>query len=310
VTGQSRLVLSTAWTTPGSPLKLQGRRIVWRGEVPRRIGLGATKSSGQESQDRLGLAAIAETLSDPVFATALDGKIHSWNAAAEQLYGYSAEEIVGKPVSILAPPERAGEIEEILARWRRGETIKHFETVRRRKDGADVDVSLSITPVRSPSGDIVGASTVAHDISERKRREEVQSFLAEASRLLALNIDHCETLPTVASLTLRVADCCLVEMADATGSLTQVLDDQFALRRVATTVAEGATAIEQARAGGRYQKVRWWEKMVNVLWKRGDVADSMNLEDLFDQLAKKHELAIFCSFPRNRTWALLGTPEL
>jgi PAS domain S-box-containing protein len=138
VTGQSRLVSSTAWTTPGSPPELQGRRIGWRGEVPRRPGLGTTKSSRQVSQDRLGLAAIAETLSDPVFATSLDGTIHSWNAAAEQLYGYSAEEIVGKPVSILAPPERAGEIEEILARWRRGEVIKQFDTVRRRKDGTDV----------------------------------------------------------------------------------------------------------------------------------------------------------------------------
>ncbi len=174
-------------------------------------------------QDRLELTAIVETLSEPVLGKTLDGTIRSWNAGAEQLYGYRAEEIIGKPIDVLVPPERVGEIEEILECLRRGEAIKQFETVRRRKDGTDVHVSLSITPVRSPSGEIVGASAVQHDISERKRREEIQSFLAEASRLLAANLDHRETLPKVASLTLLwIADWCLVEMADSAGSLTQV----------------------------------------------------------------------------------------
>jgi PAS domain S-box-containing protein len=185
--------------------------------------MGATRSSTGVSQDRLGLAAIAETLSDPVFATAPDGTIHSWNPAAERLYGYLAEEIVGKPVSILAPPERAGEIEDVLARWHRGEAIKQFDTVRRRKDGTDVHVSLSIAPVLALSGEIVGASVVAHDITDRKHREEMQGFLAEASRLLAVNLDYRETLIRVAELTLSsLADLCVVEIMDATGSLSQV----------------------------------------------------------------------------------------
>jgi PAS domain S-box-containing protein len=169
------------------------------------------------------LAVIADTLTDPIIGKALDGTIHSWSAGAEELYGYRAEEIVGKPISILAPPERRAEIEEILERVRRGEAIRQFETVRRKKDGTDIDVSLSITPLRDSSAEIVGASAVAHDISERKRREEIQSFLAEASRLLAVNVDHHETLPEVASLTLlRIADGCSVEIFDGTGTLTQV----------------------------------------------------------------------------------------
>jgi PAS domain S-box-containing protein len=187
----------------------------------RRTDLGRTRPIGETPEDGLHLAAIADALSDPVVG-ALDGRIRSWNAGAEQLFGYRAEEIVGKPVSILYPPERIGELEEILSRLRRGEAISPFETVRRRKDGTDVQVLLSISPVRCPSGEIVGTAIV-HDISDRKRREEIPSFLAEASRLLAVNLDYHETLPRVADLTLaNLADWCLVETRDAAGSFTQI----------------------------------------------------------------------------------------
>ena len=174
------------------------------------------------TQDLLDLAAVVETLNEPVLAKTLDGTIRSWNAGAERLFGYSAAEIVGKKIDTLVPPERVGEIEEILERLRRGETIAQYETVRRRKDGNHLDVSLGITPVRNSSGDIIGASAVHHDISERKRREDVQSLLAEASRLLAVNVDHRVTLPKVASLILRIADSCVIEMFDAAGSLTEL----------------------------------------------------------------------------------------
>jgi PAS domain S-box-containing protein len=207
---------------PGSPPEVEERRIERR-QVPRRTALDARRSSGQVSPDRFGLTDFAGNLSDPVFATSLDGKIRSWNAAAEQLYGYRAEEIIGKAVSILAPPERGGEIEDILTRWRRGEVIKQFDTVRRRKDGAEVQVSLSISPIRDLSGEIVGASVVAHDITALVHREKIQSFLAEASRLLAINLDYRETLSRVAHLTLgSLADWCLVEIAGTKGSLAQV----------------------------------------------------------------------------------------
>jgi PAS domain S-box-containing protein len=186
-----------------------------------RTELSATKSSGQVYQDRLELPAIADVLSDPIVG-ALDGAIHTWNAGAERLFGYRAEEVLGRPVSILYPPERLGELDEILDCLRRGEAIKQFDTVRRHKDGTDVQVSLSISPVRTQAGEIVGAAIV-HDIGDRKRQEDFQHFLVEASRLLAVNLDYRETLSRVAHLTLSdLADWCLVEVPGATGGLTQV----------------------------------------------------------------------------------------
>jgi PAS domain S-box-containing protein len=184
--------------------------------------LGTTKSSGQIPQDRPELPAIAEALSDPIVG-ALDGTIHTWNAGAEQLFGYRADEVIGKPVTILYPPERLGELDEILRRLGGGEAITQFDTVRRRKDGTDVNVSLGISPVRAKSGEIVGVAIV-HDISHRKRQEDFQRFLVEASRLLAVNLDYRETLSRVAHLTLSdLADWCLVDVPGPTAdSLTQV----------------------------------------------------------------------------------------
>ena len=161
------------------------------------------------THDRFQVTTIAGALSDAV-VEARDGVIHSWNAGAEQLFGYSAEEVIGKPVAILYPADRQDELEEVLARLRRGEAIENFETVRRRKDGTEVEVSLSISPVRSPSGEIDGAAIV-HDISARRHAEEIQGMLAEASRVLAVNLDYHVALSRVASLTLEgLADWCVV----------------------------------------------------------------------------------------------------
>lgn len=185
--------------------------------------MDALRSDRHLREGRAQLVAIIESLDDPALGKALDGTIQSWNPAAERLYGYRAEEVVGKPISVLAPPERATEIDGILARLRRGEVITEYETVRRRKDGTDVRVSLSISPVRGTSGEIVGASAIAHDIGDRLRREEIQSFLTEASRLFAVNLDYRETLSRVANLMLSsLAEWCMVETADPDGSLTQV----------------------------------------------------------------------------------------
>ena len=106
-------------------------------------------SGGLRSQDLLELAAIVETLSDPVLGKTLDGTIRSWNAGAEQFYGYSADEIVGKKIDVLVPAERVAEIEDILERLRRGEAIKQFETIRRRKDGTDVEAPLRSALIQS-----------------------------------------------------------------------------------------------------------------------------------------------------------------
>jgi PAS domain S-box-containing protein len=149
--------------------------------------------------------------------------IDRWNARAEQLFGYRADEVVGKSIGILVPPDRFGELAEIVMRVRQGKPLERFETIRRRKDGTDLDVSLDISPRRGPAGEVVGASALIYDISEWKRRVETQSFLAEASRLLAAEIDHAQSLAEIAALTLlRIADGCTVEIVDTGGTLTQL----------------------------------------------------------------------------------------
>ena len=133
------------------------------------------------------LSAIVEDSTDAILSKTLDGIILSWNRAAEQLYGYTREEIVGESVAKLLPPDRPDEIKHILARLRRGEHITHFDTVRIAKDGRHVDVSLTISPVRDEHGHLVGASAIAHDITERKRTEEAlrkAEKLALAGRML------------------------------------------------------------------------------------------------------------------------------
>ena len=128
---------------------------------------------------RTRLAAIVESSDDAILSKTLEGVITSWNSGAEKLYGYSAEEAVGRPVTILVPPELPDEIPEILSKLRRGEKIEHFETVRVSKDGRRLDISLAISPITDSAGKITGASTIARDITERKRTEEEIRLLNE-----------------------------------------------------------------------------------------------------------------------------------
>ena len=113
------------------------------------------------------LAAIVELSEDAIISKTTAGIVTSWNKAAEKTFGYTAEEIVGRHISVLFPPDRLGEEDEILARIAKGERVEHFETVRRRKDGVDVPVSLTISPIRDESGKIVGASKIVRDITRR-----------------------------------------------------------------------------------------------------------------------------------------------
>lgn len=117
------------------------------------------------------MSSIVESSDDAILTKTLDCMITTWNKGAERIYGYSAEEIIGKPVSVLVPAERSGEDATLVARVARGERVEHFETVRLTKDGQRIDVSLTLSPVRNLTGEIVGASSIARDISERKRAE-------------------------------------------------------------------------------------------------------------------------------------------
>jgi PAS domain S-box-containing protein len=125
----------------------------------------------------LRLAAIVESSDDAIVSKTLNGIIKTWNTGAERLFGYTAEETIGRPITILIPPDHIDEEPAILERMRRGERIDHYETVRRRKDGSVVDVSLSVSPLKDQHGRIIGASKIARDISERKRAQEQQRLL-------------------------------------------------------------------------------------------------------------------------------------
>ena len=132
------------------------------------------------------LAAIVESSEDAIISKDLNGIISSWNTAAEQIFGYTAQDAVGKSIMLIIPPELQEEEKDILARLRRGERIAHYETVRRRKDGAMRHVSLTISPVRDASGRIVGASKIARDVTGRKMAEQAEREAELSGRLLQL----------------------------------------------------------------------------------------------------------------------------
>jgi PAS domain S-box-containing protein len=132
--------------------------------------------------DRQRLAAIVDSSGDVIIGKTLDGIVTSWNQAAERLYGYTAEEMVGQSIARIFPPERVDELRDFMDRLRRGERISHHDAVRIAKDGRQIDISVSVSPVTDASGRIVGAATIAQDISERKRMEAAQrDFLAMVS---------------------------------------------------------------------------------------------------------------------------------
>ena len=125
----------------------------------------------QTNDAQLRLASIVNSSDDAIIGKTLDGIITSWNPGAERIFGYSAADVVGKPLLMLFPPERVNEEKEILARIRRGDSVDHFETVRVRKDGKRIDISVTLSPIIDGDGKIIGASKIARDITERKHSE-------------------------------------------------------------------------------------------------------------------------------------------
>jgi PAS domain S-box-containing protein len=133
----------------------------------------------------LRLAAIIESSDDAIVSKDLDGIITSWNYGAQRVFGYTAEEVVGKPITIVIPPDRHNEEAEILERLRSGERIESYETVRRHKDGRLIDFSVTVSPVKNANGRIIGASKIARDITERVRAEKaLQESEARLSAIL------------------------------------------------------------------------------------------------------------------------------
>lgn len=140
------------------------------------------------------IASIVESSDDAIVSKTLEGIIQTWNAGAERIFGYTAAETIGRPITMLMPPDRQGEEPMILGRIRRGERIDHYETVRQRKNGELVDISLTVSPVKDANGRIIGASKIARDITDRKRAErearEARAQLAKANEELQKRVDE------------------------------------------------------------------------------------------------------------------------
>jgi PAS domain S-box-containing protein len=166
----------------------------------------AARERAEKSSRRL--MAIVESSEDAILSKTLDGTITSWNRGAERLYGYSAEEVVGKPVSILVPPELPHEIPEILEKIGRSEMVEHFDTVRVTKDGRRLNVSLSVSPLLDGAGNVVGASAIARDMTERKKVEEELHW----------------TLKELADMKFALDESAIVAITNQRGEITYVND--------------------------------------------------------------------------------------
>lgn len=179
----------------GSGLELWARRRDGS-EFPVEVSLSPLESEGESlvsstirdvserkkaEELRAQLAAIVDSSDDAIIGKSLDSTIRSWNTGAQRIFGYAPEEVIGKPVSVLLPPGRQGEEPAIIERLKKGERVEPFETVRRCKDGRDIDVSVTISPIHDSRGHVIGASKVARDISDRKRAEEAVARAKEAT---------------------------------------------------------------------------------------------------------------------------------
>jgi PAS domain S-box-containing protein len=148
------------------------------------------------------LASIVEFSDEAIVSESLSGTINTWNKGAEQLFGYAADEVLGKSIAILVPPDRPDEVPAILERVKRGERVEHYQTVRRRKDGSLIEIALSVSPIKDRGGKIVGASKIARDNSERRKAEETQRLLLEELQHRVKN-----TLTTVQAIAAQTILC-------------------------------------------------------------------------------------------------------
>jgi PAS domain S-box-containing protein len=188
--GQLLGMISTHWRNPHQPTEFSLRPFdVLARQAADLIERVQVESMLRESEERSRwLASIVESSDDAIVSTSLDGAITSWNRGAERIFGYFAEEVVGKSITILLPANRSDEGPAILNRVRCGEHVDHYETVRQRKDGSLIDISLTVSPIKNIRSEIVGASKISRDITERKRNEARIVILAREAEHRAKNM--------------------------------------------------------------------------------------------------------------------------
>jgi PAS domain S-box-containing protein len=190
-------------------------------DVTKQVVARKKLEKSNEAQERL--AAVVESSDDAIISQNISGIIETWNKGAEQLYGYKSEEIIGKPVSVLIPPEKKDDFPMIIKQLKQGRKVEHYETKRMTKNGRIVDVSITISPIRNDEGKIIGASKVARDITDRKKSEEKQKFLQKASSVLGSSIDYETTLKNLAKLIVpQLADYCRIVVAGESNQVKEI----------------------------------------------------------------------------------------
>lgn len=152
------------------------------------------------------LAALVNSSDDAIISKTLEGTIESWNKGAERLYGYQAEEVVGRPITLLTPPDRQEEPAAVLTRLKNGQHIHRYETVQKRKNGQLCHVAMTISPIIDEAGVIVGASTIASDITEHKHAEEERARLLTDLKEAMANVKHLEGLLSVCAACKKIRD--------------------------------------------------------------------------------------------------------
>lgn len=247
------------------------------------------------------VAAIVASSDDGIISKDLDGVIRSWNAGAERIFGYTAEEAIGKNITLIIPADRLDEEPTILARLRKGERVEHFETVRKRKDGELINISLTISPVKNDLGRIVGASKVARDITDRKEADAARQSAEVTTKMLQMQDDDRR----------RIAR----ELHDGVGQLlaaismnvSKVFREKERLSEpAALAVTENMSMIEQASSEIRTVSYLLHPPMLDEMglssalaWfvegfsQRSKVIVTLQVAPDLGRLSQEHELALF-----------------
>ena len=222
------------------------------------------------------LSSIVHSSDDAIVSKDLRSIVTSWNPAAERMFGYTSSEMIGQSIRAIIPENRQHEEDEVLARIRAGESVDHFETVRRRKDGTLVDISLSLSPIRDESGTIVGASKIARDISERLRAQAEQErnrqqaiFLSRLSATFATSLEPKQILTSLANLSVPYfADWCAVDLRQPNGPI----------ERLALVHVEPAKVQLISRLRERYENPQSSTSPTAVI-RTGKAAIALNITD-------------------------------
>jgi len=244
------------------------------------------------------LAAIVESSQDAIFGTTVSGYITSWNRGAEQMFGYSAGEVAGQPISIITPEDRKNEPAEVLERLKRGEVVKPYETVRRRKDGSLVDVSVTVSAVKDPTGHITGVSAIVHDIGNLK---QVETELRDLSaRLLKVQDEERRNMAR------ELHDSVIQGLAAAVINLSLMMDsvqlDPEAARTLEETLKITEDSVREIRTfsyllhpplldvNGLQSALRWY---VEGYSKRSGVQVDLDLPEGRERFGKEIETSLF-----------------